>query len=93
MLRLFRPQILHLLQERDAVVANWQERHPDVDVFEDRRLDLPSRIKISLHRQVRAIQAALDARGCVSGSEFRQTRFAVPDQVTRKQKPRIETRP
>lgn len=61
MLRLFRPQIVKLLYERDAVVADWQKKHPEDDVFEDRRLDLPSRIEISLDQQIRAVQAALDA--------------------------------
>ena len=62
MLRLFHPQIVALLHQRDAEVEKWQERHPDEDVFEDRRLDLPSRIEISVDGQIRAIQAALEAR-------------------------------
>ena len=41
MFRLFRPQIVELLDMRDAVVPIWQKEHPDEDVFEDRRLDLP----------------------------------------------------
>ncbi len=61
MLRLFRPQIVALFYRRDAKVKEWQKRHPDEDVFEDRRLDLPSRIEISSDDQMRAIQAALDA--------------------------------
>jgi hypothetical protein len=63
MLRLFRPQIVQLLAERDVVVANWQEKHTDKDVFEDRQLDSPSHVEISLDRQIRAVQAALDAHG------------------------------
>jgi hypothetical protein len=61
MLRLFRPQIVQLLRERDAVVANWQKKHADEDVFEDRRLEVPSQVEISLDRQIPAIQTALDA--------------------------------
>ena len=60
MLRLFRPQIMALLHKRDAAVRNWLRRHPDRDVFEDRRLDLPSQVAISVDQQVRAVQAALD---------------------------------
>lgn len=63
MIRLFRPQIVALLHERDAVVAAWQKRHPEEDVFEDRNLDLPSRVEVSVDEQMRAVQAALNARG------------------------------
>lgn len=63
MYRLFRPQIVQLLRERDAVVADWQEKHPDVDVFEDRDLDLPSRIGISVDQQISDVQAALSVYG------------------------------
>jgi len=59
MIRLFRPQIEALLYERDAVVADWKKQHPGEDVFEDRELDLPSRMEISVDRQIRAVQAAL----------------------------------
>lgn len=59
MFRLFRPQIVALLHRRDAVVAEWQEKHPDSDVFEDRRLDVPSQIGISVDEQMHAVRAAL----------------------------------
>ena len=62
MFRLFRPQIVELLQDRDAVVAAWQKEHPDRDVFEDRKLDLPSRLEISLEKQIHAVRIALEAR-------------------------------
>ncbi len=63
MFRLFRPQIVELLRERDAVVADWQKKHPDSDVFEDRELDLPSKVGISVDEQIRAVQVRLDAIG------------------------------
>ena len=59
MFGLFRPQIIELLHERDAVVADWQEKHPDSDVFEDRDLDLPSRIEISVDQQISDVQTAM----------------------------------
>lgn len=62
MLRLFRPQIVALLHRRDAAVGEWRKRHRGDDVFEDRKLDLPSQIAISVDKQVRAIEAALGAR-------------------------------
>ena len=51
-----------LLYQRDTKVKKWQKRHPDQDVFEDRRLDLPSQIEISVDKQMNAIQAALSPR-------------------------------
>ncbi len=59
MFRLFRPQIVELVERRDAVVAEWQKEHPEGDVFEDRELDLPSRVEISLEAQIHAIKTAL----------------------------------
>lgn len=63
MLRLFRPQIVKLIRKRDAVVADWHKKHPGVDVFEDRRLDLPSQMNISLDQQVCALESALGRCG------------------------------
>ncbi len=62
MLRLFRPQIENILQERDKVVAKWRANHPDEDVFEDRNLDLPSEVEISIGDQMSALKKALVAR-------------------------------
>ena len=61
MMQLFRPQIETLLHQRDAKVVAWHKTHPDADVFEDRRLDLPSQVAISLDQQIRAVDAALDS--------------------------------
>lgn len=62
MFQLFRPQIVELLRIRDAVVADWQKEHSDEDVFEDRKLALPSRTEISLNEQIHAIKTALEVR-------------------------------
>jgi hypothetical protein len=58
---LFRPQIEHLLLERDRVVEHWQAHHPDADVFEDRRLEITSSITISLRDHIEWIDKQLDA--------------------------------
>ncbi len=63
MMQLFRPQIVELIRERDAVVADWRRRHGDGDVFENRDLDLPSQTEISVEAQIRAVRAAVDACG------------------------------
>lgn len=59
MLVLFRPQIVRLVHERDAKIASWREAHPDLDVFEDRELELTSRCSISVNHQVKQLQKAL----------------------------------
>jgi hypothetical protein len=58
---LFRPQIEDLLIERDRVILQWQADHADTDVFEDRRLEIVSSIRISLHNQIEWLDRQLDA--------------------------------
>jgi Domain of unknown function (DUF6969) len=61
MVVLFRPQIEDLLIERDRVILQWQADHADTDVFEDRRLEIISSIRISLHDQIEWLDRQLDA--------------------------------
>jgi hypothetical protein len=61
MVVLFRPQIEELLIERDRVILQWQADHSDTDVFEDRRLEIVSSIRISLHDQIEWLDRQLDA--------------------------------
>ena len=56
MLRLFRPQILGLLSERDAKVQEWQTRNPCVDVFEDHDADIASSRRISDTAQIKRVE-------------------------------------
>lgn len=62
MLRLFRPQIVALLRERDAAISKWKARHRDSIVLEDQRIEIPSQISISVPRQIERIQTALRGR-------------------------------
>jgi len=55
MLVLFRPQIEQLLRERDETIAAWQAEHPDVEIYEDRRLEITSTLKISIDEQIRSM--------------------------------------
>jgi hypothetical protein len=55
MLVLYRPQIEQLLHERDKRIAAWQAEHPDVEVYEDRRLEITSALKISIEEQIRSM--------------------------------------
>lgn len=59
LIRLFRPQIEILVKKRDKTVKMWQERHPDLDVFEDRSLEVTSKAEISVEEQIRALRKAL----------------------------------
>ena len=57
---LFRPQMAALLEARDLAVAQWAEKHPRKDVFEDRKLDITSQLPISVEAQISAIKARLE---------------------------------
>jgi hypothetical protein len=57
MLRLFRPQIEALLQQRDERLRAWQRAHPGVNAYEDRRLEVTSQLPISVEAQVALLAA------------------------------------
>ncbi len=58
MMRLFRPQIEHLLIERDNAISKWQRSNPEVDVFEDRDLEVTSQLLISVDEQMQLVKQA-----------------------------------
>ena len=58
--RLFKPQIMALIQERDEKVAEWQAKHAGEDVYEDRDLEIITSIPISVEGQLAAVAEALD---------------------------------
>jgi hypothetical protein len=59
MLRLFQPQIMDLVRERDATVGDWQKTHPENDAFEDRGCGITSARKISVAAQIKRVNQAL----------------------------------
>lgn len=59
LLRLFRPQIEILLLQRDETIRDWQRRHPKLDVFEDRNLEITSELSIDIDAQAAMIDKAL----------------------------------
>jgi hypothetical protein len=59
MLRLFRPQIEELLQQRDERVREWRLQNPDVNTYEDRRLEVTSQLPIDVEAQVRMLEERL----------------------------------
>lgn len=62
MVRLFRPQIVSLVDARDEVVAGWGETYPDRNVFEDRDLEITSLLDVDIDAQIGAVAVELDKR-------------------------------
>ncbi|MBO6827677.1 MAG: hypothetical protein JJ879_15865 [Sneathiella sp.] len=60
LIRLYRPIIIDLIRKRDQAIADWQEKHPDRDVFEDRELEITSEISISVEEYLVELQQALE---------------------------------
>ena len=67
LIQLFRPQIELLLVERDAAILEWQQRHPDADVFEDRDLEITSQLRVDIDEQVARVDEALQRRKKAAG--------------------------
>jgi len=60
MIRLFKPQIKTLIQERDNTVKSWTQKHPDRNTYEDRDLEVTSLLNINLLNHIDAIEKALN---------------------------------
>jgi hypothetical protein len=60
MIVLFRSQIERLLHQRDEVLDQHRQKPPQVDVFEDRELELMSEVRLNIDKQITAIERALD---------------------------------
>jgi hypothetical protein len=63
LLRLFRPEIEHLLHQRDATLAAWQSRHPGQAAFAARELEILSELEVSTATQTDAVARALARAG------------------------------
>jgi hypothetical protein len=55
MFRAFLPEIERLQDDKAARIADHRARHPDRNPFEDRTLEIPSRIEIDLRRRADAV--------------------------------------
>ena len=58
--KLFRSQVTDLLHWRDDLIASRRASCREDDVFQDRGLEVPSQIAISIPEQIREIRAVLD---------------------------------
>ncbi len=59
MVRLFRPQISSLINQRDEAVADWVREKPDASPYEDRELEITSFLDVSVDKQLAAVRRAL----------------------------------
>ncbi len=62
MIRLFRPQIVALVDARDTAIEVWKQRYPDRNVFEDNDLEITSVLDIDIDRQIAAVSKELARR-------------------------------
>lgn len=60
MLRLYRPTIEQLVMSRDNAVAEWQAHHHNVNVYEDRSLEVTSYADITVDSQIEEVVKALE---------------------------------
>jgi hypothetical protein len=59
LMRLFRSEIEELLRQRDRCVRHWQIEHPEVNAYEDRRLEVTSRLPVDVETQLRLLEQRL----------------------------------
>jgi hypothetical protein len=59
LMRMFRPQIVELLHARDAEILRRRSIAPQVNVFEDRDLEVASEMRVSIEDQIARIELAL----------------------------------
>lgn len=52
MLKLYKPEIIKLIRERDLVIADYRKEHSGQDVFELRDLEIPSYLPISIESKL-----------------------------------------
>ena len=59
LMRMFRPQIVELLHARDAEIRRRRSIAPEINVFEDRDLEVASEMRVSIEDQIARIELAL----------------------------------
>ena len=63
MVRVFHGHFALLLERRDQVMAAWAERHPGSNVFETRRLEITSVMRIDVEQQLALMTRAVSMPG------------------------------
>jgi len=59
MIKLFRPTIEELIDQRDVAVAEWEASHPGINAYEDRNLEITSISDISVEDQIMSVRKVL----------------------------------
>lgn len=59
MVDFYHPQIVELLKQRDRMISAWVQKYPEVDVYEDRKLEITGYIQISDEEQLESVNRAL----------------------------------
>jgi hypothetical protein len=59
---LFRPQIETLVQQRDTMIMAHQKKHPTVNTYEDRSLEVTSFMDIDVDKQLKLLNKEITAR-------------------------------
>jgi len=62
MIKLFQPLIEDLLDQRDLAVAAWETKHPGINAYEDRDMEITSIEDISVEKQIKRVKKALKAK-------------------------------
>jgi len=57
--RLFRLEIEALIRHRDRAIAQWAAEHPELDVYEDRKLEVTGELRVSVREQIERVRAVL----------------------------------
>jgi len=65
MMKLFKPQIIALLEHRDTVIDDWRQQYPDRDAFEDRELEVTGEYDISVEDQYTSVLKAIEVQSAV----------------------------
>jgi len=62
MVRLFRPQIVALIEARNAAIERWRKTYSDRNVFEDETFEITSMLDMDIDQQVARITELLETR-------------------------------
>lgn len=78
MFRLFRPQMIEVLHQRDAKMAALTKKYPKKNLYQDQNYDILSLIEISIDDQIEAIDRAIEGPGRKTGGNKPARRRVTP---------------
>ena len=78
MFRLFRPQMIEVLHQRDAKMEALAKKYPKKNLYQDQNYDILSLIEISIDDQIEAIARAIEGPGRETGGNKPARRRVTP---------------